>query len=327
MLNVREIVDLWEKEEPIYSNLGKIVSDLIKQKITDYEILPEVQFRTKELLSIIKKIKKKQQQKPYEYHDLKDKLGIRIICLFQEDMSIIEKFISDNFEVINIEHKKDSLDFNTLNYVSNHYDVRIKKGIDEFAGKNLSDYENCIFEIQVRTLNQHAWSNTSHSLSYKQENELAPNLKRRIYRLLSLYELADDEFSSINKSLKEYSQNLAYSIFRTLEGKFYRYAKIDFDREASLNTINLLLDYMENDIERNLIDELKEFISENETKIQRIFEENKNRFFDILFLTQPEIFFIWYILEKEPYTLEDNWENHFMFDDLEQTKTLWGNTL
>lgn len=327
MTNVNEIINLWKEEEPKYKNLGVIVSDFIQKQITDYELLPEIQYRTKDLISIIKKIKKKQEKKHYTFQDLKDKLGFRIICLFQEDMKEIEKFISENFKIINIEHKKDNLDFNTLNYVSDHYDVKINTCIEEFSDKKLLDLEHYIFEIQVRTLNQHAWSNTSHSLSYKQEQELPPILKRKIYRLLSLYELADDEFSSVNKALKENGNDMAFSIFRKLEGKFYKYAKIDFDRETSLNTINTILSFTEEEYKSDLIIKIEKFIKDNESKISSIYSENRNRFFEIIFLTQPEIFLIWYMLDSQPYTIEDNWENHFYTDDLEQIKTLWGSNL
>ena len=65
----------------------------------------------------------------------------------------------------------------------------------------------------------------------------------------------------------------------------------------------------------------------NEQKIQRIYDENRNRFYEILFLTQPEIFIIWYMLQFNPFTIEDNWANDFEEEDLEQIKTLWGNEL
>lgn len=326
MTDVQEIVDLWNEEQPKYESLGKSVCSFIKYKITDYELLPEIQFRTKELLSIIKKVKKKQTQKEYSYHHLKDKLGIRIICAFQEEMAVIDEFLRDYFTILDVEYKQENLDFDKLDYVSNHYDAKINLDINEF--KKHSSLANYVFEIQVRTLNQHAWSNTAHSLSYKQEKDLPSNLKRKVYRLLSLYELADDEFSSVNKALKEYRDNHAYTLLRKLEGKFYKYAKIDFDREISLNTLDIVLGYYENETFVNqAINEIDSFILNNEQKIKRIYDENRNRFYEILFLTQPEIFIIWYMLQNNPFTIQDNWANDFEEEDLEQIKTLWGNNL
>lgn len=327
MANVQEIVDLWKDEQPKYEDLGKIVSAFIKNKITDYELLPEIQYRTKELVSIIKKVRKKQAEKEYSYQHLKDKLGIRIICTFQEDLDVVEKFINKSFIIVNVEHKKDNLDFNKLDYVSNHYDAKIKCSVAEF--KPHTDFQDFIFEIQVRTLNQHAWSNTAHSLSYKRETDLPDKLKRKVYRLLSLYELADDEFSSVNKALKEYQENIAYTLLRKLEGKFYKFAKTDYDREISLLDINTILDYFETDntAKQLLINNIESFILTNEQKIQRIYNDNRSRFYEILSLSQPEIFLVWYMLQNHPFTIKDNWSNDFDDDDLEQIKTLWGNDL
>ena len=327
MVNVQEIVEQWNREKPDYEKLGGIVCLFIKDKIAEKELLPEIHYRTKELLSIIKKIKKKQSQKKYSYQDLKDKLGIRIICTFQEDMDIIDKFLNDYFVIVNAEYKQDNLDFNKLDYVSNHYDTKINCQIKDFEHlENLNEY---IFEIQVRTLNQHAWSNTAHSLSYKQEAELPIKLKRKVYRLLSLYELADDEFSSVNEKLKQqFQSNPAYSLLRKLEGKFYKYAKFDYDREISLKDINTILNFFKTDKEKDdLIHSIEGFINDNEQKIKRIYEENRGRYHEILFLSQPEIFIIWYMLQNNTFTIEDNWERDFESEDIEQIKTLWGNEI
>ena len=327
MINVQKIVEQWNKEKPIYDKLGAIVCSFIKDKIAEKELLPEINYRTKELLSIIKKIKKKQSQKKYSYKDLKDKLGIRIICTFQEEMDVVDKFLIENFVIINAEYKQENLDFNKLDYVSNHYDMKINCQIKDF--EQCDDLNGFVFEIQVRTLNQHAWSNAVHSLLYKQEAELPIKLKRKVYRLLSLYELADDEFSGVNEVLKQQSQsNPSYALLRKLEGKFYKYAKFNYDREISLKDINTILNYFETDNERHdLIKNIESFIINNEQKIKRIYEENRGRYHEILFLTQPEIFIIWYMLQNNTFTIEDNWDYDFDSENIEQIKTLWGNEI
>lgn len=313
--NVQNIVDSWSRDKTKYEKLGSIVYKYIKNKITDYEIIPEIHYRTKDLLSIIKKVKKKQLEKEYSYEHLNDKLGIRIICKFQEEMDILDKFIKDNFIVKNVEYKQQHLDFNKLDYISNHYDSCIKCSSKEF--KKHVEFEDLIFEIQVRTLNQHAWSNTSHSLSYKQEASLPINLKRKVYRLLSLYELADDEFSIVNEALKKHSNN-AYILLRKLEGKFYKFAKVDFDRDTSLKDINIILEYLESENEQmKAINNIDSFLNKNDKKIQKIYNQNRKRFHEILFLSQPEIFIIWYMLENFYFAISDNWENDFDIEDFD----------
>lgn len=327
-MDIKQIAKEWEIEEPKYKELGGLVSSFIKSTITECEILPEISYRTKELLSIVKKIKKKKREEGrenYSFQDLNDKLGVRIICTFQEEMVTIDTYLNKHFVIKKVEKKKETLDVKTLDYISNHYDACIKLSEKQFS--KYPHLQGLVFEIQVRTLNQHAWANTAHSLSYKQEADIPSSLMRKVYRLLSLYEIADDEFSAVNASLIMHSDNRVYTLLKKLESKFYKYAQVDFDRETSLFTIRILLGYLSEEEVQSVFKELESFIKTSEEKIQRIFEENKSRYFEIPFLTQPEIFLIWFCLEKFSYSITDNWVDDFDNDELEQIITLWGKTI
>lgn len=321
-MDIKSIANSWEIDQPKFEELGALVSSFIKSTITEYEILPEISYRTKELLSIIKKIKKKLREKEYSYNDLNDKLGVRIICTFNEEMQKIDNYLYKYFEIKKVERKKEALDFKTLDYISNHYDALIKLTTKKFA--KFSHLKDLVFEIQVRTLNQHAWSNAAHSLSYKQEADFPPSLKRKIYRLLSLYEIADDEFEAVNKALIESPDNNVYKLLRKLESKTYKYAQVDYDRESSLFTIDIILDFLSKEEIQTVFREIDSFIQAHDKKIQQIFDENRKRFPELFFITQPEVFFIWFCLEKFPYSIEDKWNSIFQDFNLEPIKTLWG---
>ncbi|HTA84539.1 MAG TPA: hypothetical protein VK783_16465 [Bacteroidia bacterium] len=325
MLDIKQITERWEKDEPLYQELGKNVSKFIRTEIPEYEIMPETSFRTKELLSIIKKIKNKLKEKDYSYDHLNDKLGIRIICAFKDDMSKVDSFINTSFTVKKVEYKEETLNFDRLDYISNHYDLQINPTTPFF--KPLTHLKDFIFEVQVRTLNQHAWSNAAHALTYKQEADIAPNLKRRVYRLLSLYEIADDEFSAVNSAMMNNPDNILYTMLRKLEGKTYKYAKMDFDRKTSLSSLKSILGFFPKQEQKNILESIDNFITQNSKKIGEIYDLNRTRFAEISFLSQPEIFLVWYGLEKYSFTIEDNWSNDFDSEDLEQIKTLWGKSI
>jgi ppGpp synthetase/RelA/SpoT-type nucleotidyltranferase len=321
-LDIEKVVNTWKTDEPRFKRLAKGLFPILKNSINELELFPEVTFRVKDLLSIIRKIKKKRLLKTYNYEDLKDKLGFRIICSFVEDMDTIDKYIIDNFTVKKIDKKKDLLDPNKLDYISNHYDLSISTA--NKIHKKLFEFSDLVFELQVKTLNQHTWSTTAHALSYKQEAKLSDSYKRKIFRLLSLYEIADDEFSIVNSMLCQNIENVVYILLRKTEGKIYRYAKVDFDRELSLHVFNKLVTYFDQTELNIIIKNIDSFISDNEKKIKRIFRENAKRFYEISFLTQPEIFVIWYGLAEYPFSITDNWNNDFEAEDLEQIQILWG---
>jgi putative GTP pyrophosphokinase len=327
-IEIKQIVDAWKNDEPKYKELGGLVSTFLKSTITECEILPEISSRTKELLSIVKKIKRKRREKgreDYSYVNLNDKLGVRIICTFQGEIEMIDTYLHKYFTIKKVERKKETLDVKTLDYISNHYDACINASLKQFSKS--THLKDLVFEIQVRTLNQHAWANAAHSLSYKQEADIPPSLIRKVYRLLSLYEIADDEFSAVNKALIEHPDNCVYIMLKKLESKIYKYAQVDFDREISLYTLKILFRYLNSQETQTALREIEAFIKNNEEKIQRIFTENSERYFEIPLLTQPEVFLIWFCLEKFPYSITDNWVNDFDNEELDQITTLWGKTI
>ena len=148
--------------------------------------------------------------------------------------------------------------------------------------------------------------------------------KRKIFRLLSLYEIADDEFTSVNSFLQKDISNLVYSLLRKTEGKIYKYAKIDFDRDTSLDVLNILTNYFNEEQLASIMKNIDSFINANHDRIKDIFQENRNRYYEIPFLTQPEIFIIWYALDTFPFSIRDNWNNDFDPEELEQIEALWG---
>lgn len=314
-MDAAQIAEKWKHDEPNLRNLGEKVVSFLQDALYQKEMHPEVSFRTKEIQSIIKKIKRKSQQKQYTYNDLRDKLGVRVICPFLSDLEVVDEIITSSFIVRKVEKKKENIDFNKLDYQSNHYDVSINSEYIDFND------DAFVFEIQVRTLNQHAWANSAHILYYKQDIELPDEMKHRIYRLLSLYELADEEFSKVNEYLKVHKEDLAYTLLRKLEGKIYKYALTDFDRDLSINQMKLILDFFTQEEQRMIEAGIESFITENDQKIQHIFKDNRNRYADITFLTQPEIFVIFWGLSNRRFSITDNW--CFDEDELEAIQILW----
>ncbi len=315
MSDTVQIVNQWNIDEPKLKTLGERVVSFLKRELYKKELHPEISYRTKEIQSLIKKIQKKSKEKEYTYDDLRDKLGVRIICPFLSDLDVVDLLLKEFFVIRKEEKKKDNIDFNRLDYQSNHYDVSIKSGIIEYEDINF------IFEIQVRTMNQHAWANSAHILYYKQDIELPDEMKHKIYRLLSLYELADEEFAKVNEYLKKHKEDLVYRLLRRLEGKIYKYALTDFDRELSLEQMPIILDFFTKEQQQRIDTDMESFIYKNDKKIQHIFDDNRRRYAELPFLTQPEIFVIFWGLDNSEFSITDNW--CFDEDELDSIQTLW----
>jgi putative GTP pyrophosphokinase len=324
MIDIPTIIRLWEADEPNYQKLGALTHKFIKTEITEMEISPLISYRTKEQLSIIKKIRTKQiNDKTYDYDALKDKLGIRIVCNFNSDLDKIEKFIYKYFNVIGLpDRKKEKVRYDKLDYQSNHYDVQIKTEVPYF--KKHAELKGFTFEIQVRTINQNAWADVAHSLIYKQESEIDDAIKRKIFRLIALYELADDEFNSINEYILSAPDNHVYSLLKKIEGKFYKLAKCEFDREYSVSNLKTILTFFSEEQKQHLNRDIESFITISEEKIKTIFDDNRIYFLSSPYLSQPEIFVIWYALEFFQFYITAKWLDYFDYQDLEDIANWWG---
>ena len=67
-------------------------------------------------------------------------------------------------------------------------------------------------EIQVRTIFQHSWATISHELDYKTEIDVPKELRRRLFRLSALFELADKELDEIIIESKHISDQYKHSL-------------------------------------------------------------------------------------------------------------------
>ena len=124
-----------------------------------------------------------------------DLVGLRVICIYESDISKAAEIIKKNLNVYEITDKTSALEIheNQFGYKGLHLDT----GLDKDR-KNLPEYSkfsDIRFEIQVRSIVQDAWSEVDHRLKYKKR--VPKNLKRRINRLAALFELADQEFEAI----------------------------------------------------------------------------------------------------------------------------------
>ena len=73
------------------------------------------------------------------------------------------------------------------------------------------------FEIQLRTVLQHAWAEVEHGLGYKSYYEPPMDIKRKLNRLAGTLEILDEEFEAIRmRSLYNQSMNKVEKILKQI---------------------------------------------------------------------------------------------------------------
>lgn len=138
--------------------------------------------------------------KGYKYNslsDITDILGIRIITYYVDDVdkvaSQVERLFTIDWE--NSVDKRKLREIDSFGYMSLHYIC----STPEFPYR---------FEIQMRTLLQHAWANMDHDTGYKSGVEIPKRYQRSMSRMAGLLELVDEEFSRIRTEISDYRRKV-----------------------------------------------------------------------------------------------------------------------
>lgn len=157
--------------------------------------------RLKQLDSIEEKINSRKFNVKKSISELNDLIGLRIVLLFPEFKEKVVQLLSEEFEVLHV-YRKDNISVDTFGYNSVHIILRIKeswlKTPDwvEHSGKKI--------EIQIRTLSEHIWAETSHALFYKREENIPKVIRRDFYRLSALLEFVDEQLQNIKEEVTKH---------------------------------------------------------------------------------------------------------------------------
>jgi putative GTP pyrophosphokinase len=144
-----------------------------------------------------------------------DFLGLRIITHYVDEVDAVAGMIEAEFaiDVENSVDRRDTMDPDRFGYLSLHYVATLSK-----ARSNLTEYkrfENAQFEIQIRSILQHAWAEIEHDLGYKAQFEVPRSVRRRFSRLAGLLEVGDEEFVHIRDDLGNYAEQLKSLVVRS----------------------------------------------------------------------------------------------------------------
>ncbi|WP_312282556.1 hypothetical protein [Pseudescherichia sp.] len=240
----------WIKDKHQYfvlmsAQISFVLESLLKQNNIQYL---SVESRTKPIVDINEKISRKSYKKPIE--QLTDISGVRVILYLEEDVNKVSEIIRNTFNV-DAENSSDNtqrLSTDKIGYRSTHFVCDI--GHDRSNIAEYSSYIDLKFEIQVRTILQHAWANLTHDRVYKLGNKLPENIQRKVNLYSGMLEVVDIGFSEIVKEVNAYRQNLSFETLINIENdrvdsiNIPEYiTKICNENDFALEALNNAFDY------------------------------------------------------------------------------------
>jgi putative GTP pyrophosphokinase len=214
-LDIDAIVKAFERRRPLYEDFTRAIHEYLEIQIKAKGISDfRVNSRTKSVDSFKEKIVRPGKHYSDPLYQLTDLSGARVIVCYVDQLELVEQLIESEFNVDpeSSVDKSRTLKPDTFGYLSVHYIITLPS--EKVRLEKWSRFANMKAEIQVRTSLQDSWATVSHALQYKViESAVPDSLKRRLFRLAGLFEIADQEFCQIKevsqKRIKEVTKQFA----------------------------------------------------------------------------------------------------------------------
>lgn len=148
---------------PIAVSLREYIADLLKKEPR----IDRITARAKEPESFLKKATaevkgRKKYKEPLS--EIQDQIGARIIAFYRSDIDRLDAIVKRYFKPIEVKNRVPESEWE-FGYFGRHYVLVLPTDVkgDAIDKKYIPDF----FELQIKTLFQHAWSEAEHDLGYK----------------------------------------------------------------------------------------------------------------------------------------------------------------
>jgi putative GTP pyrophosphokinase len=165
--------------ERVLLPLGRRLDTYLREVVRDYPRIDRISVRAKAVDRFLEKATRVEDSKPKytnPLNQIQDQVGARIVTFYLSDVRQIGARVEDFFGSIEVKHViPDSP--REFGYEGKHYILFIPQDV-----MNPTDAEESptFFELQIKTLFQHAWGEADHDLIYKPVGSLTADQRRRV---------------------------------------------------------------------------------------------------------------------------------------------------
>lgn len=206
----RMILEDYKKNRDSFLKLEQVVDEMLQNivKLSGIKEIMGIEHRVKSEQSLAGKLERRGDYY-HRFEELTDILGARIICYFSDEVDMLGKLVEKSFLIDweNSTDKRAQMQVDSFGYLSLHYICSLPEDGSyptELCGKK--------FEIQIRTVLQHAWAAIEHDIGYKSDFGVPRVITREFSRLAGLFELADDEFVRLRDNMNRYTEDIRRKI-------------------------------------------------------------------------------------------------------------------
>ena len=203
MTNLQQLHQRYQEFCTRYPNAAADFLGAIEDVLSDAGLTYDhVTARVKEWRSLRSKSRKRRPDGmlmyPHPWQDIHDLIGVRVTTYHSTEIPRIIEALTEVFEVRrSVDKTAQTRVSGSFGYGSHHLILRVAPAqvtpvLQAYAGRE--------FEVQIRTVLQHAWAEFEHDIRYKRRGntgKLAPEVDRAFTLAAGLIELADQQFDLI----------------------------------------------------------------------------------------------------------------------------------
>ncbi|MCA9039273.1 MAG: hypothetical protein KDA65_02885 [Planctomycetaceae bacterium] len=270
---MKEEYEAWLQEKvPLHERLTPILVTTIQGMIKQADIdFLSVTGRTKSLKDVKEKIERKQYRNPQK--QLTDISGVRVITFFESQVDEVAKIIDDAFSVDadNSLDKSTMLGTDRIGYRSVHYVCDLGKSRAKLI--EYKPFSGLKFEIQIRTVLQHAWAELSHDRNYKFSSVLPPQIQRQLNLYAGMLELADKGFDELAKAIDGYQKQLDLESGESFYNQEINSLSVSEFLERGLSKFSFEISSTPSDKLTLVVSELKRYGVQNLKGLKKLFNK------------------------------------------------------
>ena len=169
-----------ERREKMLLPLAERLEAHLKSVFDGYPRIDRISVRAKSIERFVAKSEKQNDGK-HKYDDplnqIQDQLGARIVTFYKNDVEQLAEEVKKYFRYIESRQIVPDSE-REFGYEGRHFILFLPR--DVFDETVREEDSIPFFELQIKTLFQHAWSEAEHDLGYKPSAELSSEQKRRL---------------------------------------------------------------------------------------------------------------------------------------------------
>lgn len=188
--------------EQALNEVAKRLEEQLKSDLNNVPRIDRISARAKSVDRFLKKAAIEENSQP-KYIDpikeIQDQIGARVVVFYSDDVEQASREVESYYR--GIENQTVVPDSESkFGYFGKHYIFFLPEDLleDDVSSSQVPKF----FELQIKTLFQHAWSEANHDLGYKPESKLAPGDERLIAFSAAQAWGADRVFSELFRGRK-----------------------------------------------------------------------------------------------------------------------------